>query len=234
MLSWLSPHSFDFPATESALKDPDGLLAAGGDLCPERLIAAYRLGIFPWFSEDQPILWWSPDPRCVLTPEAVHVSRSLRKCIRKTPFILSFDRAFEHVISHCSRLESEEGTWITDDMYEAYLQLHDLGIAHSVEVYLEGELVGGLYGLGIGRCFFGESMFSVRPNASKVAFCSLCRQLERWKYAIVDCQVENNHLLSLGASSLPRQEFLSILNNNVDKPAAHQNWLFDSDILESL
>jgi leucyl/phenylalanyl-tRNA--protein transferase len=234
MLPWLNPNALDFPPPDSALTDPDGLLAAGGDLSTERLIAAYKTGIFPWYSEDQPILWWSPDPRCALKPGAVHSSRSLKKFIRKTALTLTFDNAFERVISHCSRLESEEGTWITDEMYEAYLQLHDLGVAHSIEVSIDDELVGGLYGLAIGRCFFGESMFSVRPNASKVAFSALCRQLQRWNYSLVDCQVENSHLLSMGATSLPRQEFLSILKDNVDQQANHDRWEFDLDILNAI
>ncbi len=234
MLPWLNPNALDFPHPDSALTDPDGLLAAGGDLSPERLIAAYKTGIFPWYSEDQPILWWSPDPRCALQPGSVHSSRSLKKFIRKTALTLTFDNAFERVISHCSRLESEEGTWITDEMYEAYLQLHDLGVAHSIEVSIDGELVGGLYGLAIGRCFFGESMFSVRANASKVAFSALCRQLQRWNYSLVDCQVENSHLLSMGATSLPRQEFLSILKDNVDQQANHDRWIFDIDILNAI
>ena len=225
-LPWLD-HTLNFPSPDNALKDPDGLLAAGGDLSIERIVAAYRAGIFPWFSDDQPILWWSPNPRCIIHPNQAYTSKSLRKHIRKSDLSLSFDTQFETVIRHCARLNSEEGTWITPEMEEAYVQLHNAGIAHSVEVCENGELIGGLYGLAIGRCFFGESMFSLKPNSSKVAFTSLCKQLNIWGYAIVDCQVENPHLLSLGASTLDRREFLSILNNNIDlKPHDHL-WKFD-------
>lgn len=234
MLPWLPPDKLAFPDTSTALNDPNGLLAAGGDLSPERLIAAYRLGIFPWFSEDQPILWWCPNPRCVVIPQEVHVSRSLRKHIRKHELSLSFDQDFDRVIRHCARLESEEGTWITEEMYEAYISLFEQGIAHSVELWESDTLVGGLYGLSMGRCFFGESMFSLRPNASKVAFAALCRQLERWQFPLIDCQIENPHLISLGAKSIPRQEFLSILKNNVDSEAAPKPWAFDVDILASI
>jgi len=225
-LPWLN-QSYDFPDPEDALNDPDGLLAVGGDLEPARLIAAYRKGIFPWYSGDQPILWWSPNPRCILRPNQAYCSRSLKKHIRKTNPELRFDTAFEHVIRHCSRLGSDEGTWITKEMEEAYIELNRLGIAHSLEVWEQGELTGGLYGLGIGRCFFGESMFSLKPNRSKVAFVSLCKQLELWEYELIDCQVENPHLISLGASSIERRDFLSILDKNINKTPLHKNWQFD-------
>ena len=235
MLPWLHDDLLDFPDVETALEEPNGLLAVGGDLSTARLIAAYQEGIFPWFSDEQPILWWSPDPRCVLEPANVHVSRSLKKHLKRHEDIrVSFDQSFEQVIRHCSRIESEEGTWITDEMYDAYVSLFDRGIAHSIEVWQNDALVGGLYGLAMGRCFFGESMFSLRPNASKVAFVALCRQLERWQYALIDCQIENDHLLSMGAGPVPRRDFLSILKSNVDRAAQHSRWQFDPDILESV
>ena len=228
-IPWLD-HTLSFPEIDSAAEDPNGLLAAGGDLSGARLIAAYRSGIFPWYSDDQPILWWSPNPRCVLHPNKVHISRSLRKQIRQTSPTLTFNHAFEDVIRHCARLDSEEGTWITSEMENAYIDLHHLGHAHSLEIWEQGELTGGLYGLAIGRCFFGESMFSLKPNRSKIAFASLCKQLDKWNYSLIDCQVENPHLLSLGASTIDRQQFLSILINNIDvSPHAHQ-WRIDSDL----
>lgn len=225
-LPWLD-QTLNFPSPNLALEEPDGLLAAGGDLSVERIVAAYRAGIFPWFSDDQPILWWSPNPRCVIKPDQAHISKSLRKHIRKSGLTLSFDTQFESVIHHCARLDSDEGTWITPEMEEAYIQLHHEGIAHSVEVWDGDELIGGLYGLAIGRCFFGESMFSLKPNSSKVAFASLCKQLNSWNYAIIDCQVENPHLLSLGASTLDRNEFLTILSKNIDLPPTAHVWKFD-------
>ena len=184
-LPWLD-QSLQFPSPSTALEEPDGLLAAGGDLSPERLVEAYRQGIFPWYSDDQPILWWSPNPRCVLHPEQAYISKSLKKHIRKTQPVLTFNTAFEDVIQHCARLDSEEGTWITEEMMHAYIHLNRQGIAHSVEVREDGQLTGGLYGLAIGRCFFGESMFSLKPNGSKVAFVSLCKQLHQWGYQLVD------------------------------------------------
>lgn len=224
-LPWLEAND-DFPPIELALRDPDGLLAAGGDLSPERLVHAYSKGIFPWFSDDQPILWWSPDPRCVIFPSEVHISKSLKKHIRQKQPTLSFNRAFPEVIRHCARWHSDEGTWITEEMEEAYYKLHKLGIAHSVEVWEGEELVGGLYGLALGRCFFGESMFSLKPNSSKVAFAGLCQQLQEWNYAIVDCQVENPHLLTLGAKCIDRSDFLSILKNNIAVRPNHTEWTF--------
>ncbi len=224
-LPWLDAND-DFPPIAQALREPDGLLAAGGDLSPERLIHAYSQGIFPWFSEGQPILWWSPDPRCVIFPNEIHVSKSLKKHIRQKQPVLSFDRAFSKVIRHCARLDSDEGTWITEEMEEAYHALHERGIAHSVEVWENEELVGGLYGLALGRCFFGESMFSLKPNASKVALAGLSQKLHHWGYAIVDCQVENPHLLTLGAKCIERSAFLSILNKNIALSPRHSNWTF--------
>ena len=226
-IPWLE-EDLEFPDISSALTDPDGLLAAGGDLSIPRLIKAYQQGIFPWFDDDQPIMWWSPNPRCVLFPENVHVSKSLRKKLNKNLFTVTFDKDFQSVIQQCAdSRQATTGTWITDDMQEAYLALHEQGIAHSVEVWVENELVGGLYGLALGRCFFGESMFSTATDASKVAFIYLCNQLREWGYAIIDCQVENPHLFTLGAENIPRSEFQTILENNTHKKPKLHNWVFN-------
>lgn len=226
-LPWLDPDRLWFPEPESALDDPDGLLAIGGDLSVERLILAYQQGIFPWFSDEQPILWWSPNPRCVLLPGDLHISRSLRKTLRKQRFNVTFDRAFGDVITNCASIRSE-GTWITTEMRLAYLRLHALGWAHSVEVWDDdGQLVGGLYGVAMGRCFFGESMFSRKTDASKVGFVHCVRQLEHWGYAMLDCQVENAHLRSLGARLISRGRFLSILRDNVEALPDHRQWVLD-------
>lgn len=223
-LPWLDPELLWFPDPETALDDPDGLLALGGDLSVERLRLAYRRGIFPWYSAEQPILWWSPNPRCVIFPSRVHISRSLRRTLNSRRFMVTTDKAFTDVIKYCGQ-ERAEGTWITPEMQRAYIQLHKIGIAHSFEAWNpEGELVGGLYGVAQGSCFFGESMFARETNASKVVFAHCLRQLEAWNYAIMDCQVENPHLLSLGAELVPRSEFLFILKNNIDRPPAQRSW----------
>lgn len=225
-IPWLD-HTLEFPALSTALTDPDGLLAAGGDLSPERIIAAYKKGIFPWFSDDQPILWWSPNPRCVVFPEKLHISKSLKKKLNKQLFTVTFDQDFPSVIQSCADSRGEEaGTWITEDMLEAYIELHHLGIAHSVEVWNGDQLVGGLYGLAIGRCFFGESMFSSETDASKIAFVYLANQLQAWDYQIIDCQVENPHLLTLGAETIQRSEFQSILTTNIDSAPTPHQWEF--------
>jgi leucyl/phenylalanyl-tRNA--protein transferase len=197
-----------FPPTEQALDIPQGLLAAGGDLSPTRLINAYRHGIFPWYSDDQPILWWSPIPRCVLFPDSVHLSRRLRRRFNQGGFTLTADRAFTQVIEACAgpRFE-QDGTWITDEMLAAYTQLHELGVAHSIEVWVNDELAGGVYGLSLGRVFFGESMFSNQRDASKVALVALCRQLQTWDFTLLDCQISNPHLLSMGAEEIQRAAF---------------------------
>lgn len=198
----------DFPATEQALEDPNGLLAVGGDLEPETLVAAYRRGIFPWFDDGQPILWWTPSPRAVLFPEQLHISKSLRKTLRRSRWRLDCDRAFKDVIAACAAPRAQEqGTWITRDMSVAYSRLHELGIAHSVEVYEDDALIGGLYGVRLGRVFFGESMFSRRPDASKVALTALCWLGADGALDLIDCQMETEHLLRMGASSVPRTEF---------------------------
>jgi len=212
---WLDPndHSYRFPPVEYALREPDGLLAVGGDLAPERILNAYRHGIFPWFSPGQPILWWSPDPRAVLFPERLKVSRSLRKSISHHTFRVTFDTAFAQVIRACAETprRGQAGTWISEEMQQAYFRLHELGYAHSVESWLGDELVGGLYGLRLGRIFFGESMFSRRTDASKVPFVHLVRKLQSEGVVLIDCQVTTEHLLSLGAEEIPRQRFIELL-----------------------
>jgi leucyl/phenylalanyl-tRNA---protein transferase len=232
MLSWLN-HDDAFPDASRALKEPNGLLAAGADLSVERLLSAYRAGVFPWSSKDEPILWWSPDPRCVVFPEKVHISKSLKKHLRKHPVALTFDQAFPEVIQQCSREDENEDGWITDEMKDAYTMLHKLGHAHSVEVWRQEELIGGLYGVSLGRCFFGESMFSLEANASKIAFAALCKQLARWNFPLIDCQIENPHLLSLGAEPLPRNKFIQILDSVV-QAQDHSDWMFDSDICDAI
>jgi leucyl/phenylalanyl-tRNA--protein transferase len=218
-----------FPAVEHALREPDGLLALGGDLCSERLLLAYRSGIFPWFGPDQPILWWSPDPRLVLFPEQLHISRSLARTLRRDRFKVTLDRDFDAVIAQCAApRRGQAGTWITDEMRAAYLRLHQEGHAHSVECWLDGELVGGLYGVAIGRIFFGESMFTLLPDASKVAFVRLVEQLRDWGYPLIDCQVHTRHLASLGACAIGRDEFIASLNRFCDEPPDHPQWVFES------
>jgi len=221
---WLSHQHLDFPPIESALEEPNGLLAAGGDLSVARLTRAYQQGIFPWYEEGQPILWWSPNPRSVVFPEQIKISRSLRKTLKKNHFQVTLDHDFEQVIRACSGPRPDsEGTWITPEMIEAYITLHKAGLAHSVETWLDGQLVGGLYGISLGRMFFGESMFSHVSDASKVAFAQLCRQLQRWQFEVIDCQVSNNHLKSLGSIEIPLNEFKELLNNNVHLPGQF-NW----------
>lgn len=207
-----------FPDPSLAETDPDGLLAVGGDLTAERIVQAYRQGIFPWYGDDQPILWWSPDPRMVLFPDELHVSRSLAKELHRNTFEITFDQAFDAVIEACAQPRSnEEGTWLIPEMIAAYRQLHRLGIAHSVEVWQGGELVGGLYGNALGSVFFGESMFAFRSNASKVAFVCLIRSLVQRGYRLIDCQVFTPHLESLGARLIPREEFLQLIGSSVDR-----------------
>jgi leucyl/phenylalanyl-tRNA---protein transferase len=215
---WLDPDNTNikFPHPENALTEPDGLLAVGGDLSAQRIIQAYLKGIFPWYSAGQPIMWWSPNPRAVLFPEKLHVSKSLKKFIRKKTFTTTIDQSFEQVINFCAQTprKNQEGTWITDEMKQAYIHLHKIGIAHSTECWCGDQLVGGLYGLALGKVFFGESMFSHKTNASKVAFVHLVDELVKSDYALVDCQVTNKHLLSLGAEEIPRKNFLKLVKNN--------------------
>jgi leucyl/phenylalanyl-tRNA--protein transferase len=211
--AFIPPHGpIHFPEVKYALQDPEGLLAVGGDLSPQRLIHAYQQGIFPWFSDDQPILWWSPNPRLVLFPEQLHISRSLAKNIRNSSLRISLDENFPAVMRACSEPRpDQEGTWITDDMLAAYSQLHDMGVAHSVEAWDGKELVGGLYGIAIGKVFFGESMFSRQSNASKIAFTLFTQQLQQWGFQLIDCQVSSGHLLSLGAAEISREQFVQHL-----------------------
>lgn len=197
-----------FPATAEALDSPNGLLAWGGGLEPERLLAAYRRGIFPWYSEGQPILWWSPAPRCIIRPERVHLSRRTRRRFNSGAYALTLNTAFETVIEGCAKPRgAEDGTWITRSMRDAYSALHHLGHAHSLEVWLDDELAGGIYGLAIGHVFFGESMFGKRTDASKIALVALCRLIVKYGYRLLDCQVENDHLLRMGAERIPRETF---------------------------
>jgi leucyl/phenylalanyl-tRNA--protein transferase len=215
-----------FPAAERALDEPNGLLAVGGDLSPARLLAAYRRGIFPWYEEPQPILWWSPDPRSVLFPQRLHISRSLRKTLRADGFTLSVDRDFTRVMRECAELRGDGlGTWIDEEMIRAYSDLHRMGYGHSVEVRTpSGELVGGLYGLAIGRVFFGESMFSKISDASKVALVALVDILTRGGFELIDCQVESNHLNSMGACNIPRPDFEHYLAGAVNDTAPSGIW----------
>ena len=221
MLTWLKRDDFSFPPLETALREPNGLLAAGGDLRPERLLAAYRHGCFPWYQEGQPLLWWSPDPRTVLFPDELHVSRSLRKRMRQGDYQVTFDKAFAEVIQGCAGPRSyADGTWITTPMQDAYIRLHEMGVAHSVEVWQQGQLVGGLYGLAMGELFFGESMFSRATDASKVGFVTLVERLREWGFALIDCQMPTRHLQSFGARSIPRAAFAEALATHLDRLSA--------------
>jgi leucyl/phenylalanyl-tRNA--protein transferase len=218
-----------FPPVETALRDPNGLLAMGGDLSVERLLDAYRHGIFPWFNPGEPILWWSPDPRMVLVPGEVRVTRSLAKRIRNGGFELRVDTAFADVMRACAEpREGAGGTWISSAMITAYTRLFDAGYAHSVETWHEDKLVGGLYGVAIGRMFYGESMFSREPDASKAALVWLAKQLQRWEFELIDCQMETSHLASLGARPLPRAAFTARLAELVNLPHRPGPWHFDA------
>ncbi|MBU5488720.1 leucyl/phenylalanyl-tRNA--protein transferase [Clostridium sp. MSJ-8] len=197
------------------LAEDDGLLAIGGDLSVDRLLEAYVNGIFPWYNEGDPIMWWSPKPRCILLPQEIKVSKSMAKIIKKDMFNVTIDNDFEGVISNCQSMRKEEGTWITEEMKNAYIRLHNAGYALSVESYLEGELVGGLYGVVIGRCFFGESMFSKVSNASKIALIKLARILEKNKFEFIDCQMKTDHLISMGAKMIEFDEFLKLIDKGL-------------------
>jgi leucyl/phenylalanyl-tRNA--protein transferase len=213
-----------FPDPEDA--EPGGLLAVGGDLEPERLLLAYSLGIFPWFDETTPILWHSPDPRMVLLPEELKISRRLARTLRKHPFEIQLDTAFEAVVRACADAPRAggEGTWITPDMIEAYRRLHELGFAHSAEAWRRGELVGGLYGVSLGACFFGESMFTRRSDASKAAFVTLVRQLRAWRFELVDCQIHSDHLARFGARDWSRRDFLARLARALEGETRRGRW----------
>lgn len=212
-IPWLTD-TLVFPDPATALRQPNGLLAAGGDLSSDRLLLAYREGIFPWYSEGEPLLWWSPDPRAVIIPGHLHISRSLQKTLNKKIFTITFDHAFAEVIEAC-RLPrpTQPTTWIDDDMKQAYIQLHQQGYAHSVECWHEDKLVGGIYGVVLGKCFFGESMFSTMSDASKVAMVALDKKLCEKNFCILDCQVSSAHTRSMGAIEIPRQDFLHILKD---------------------
>lgn len=214
----------DFPPP--GLADPSGLLAVGGDLRPRRLLTAYALGIFPWYSEGQPLLWHSPDPRFVLEPSRLHVPRSLRKTIRQGHFELRLDSAFEEVISRCAEMRrpGQSGTWITDEMRDAYVELHRLGFAHSAESWAGGQLVGGLYGVSLGSIFFGESMFALAPDASKAAFSQLVEKLVGWGFTLIDCQQQTEHLARFGAEAWPRPRFLAALEQALKRPTRQGSW----------
>ncbi|MCU0803674.1 MAG: leucyl/phenylalanyl-tRNA--protein transferase [Burkholderiales bacterium] len=224
MIPWLDRDA-PFPPIEKALVRPNGLLAAGGDLSPERLLDAYRHGIFPWFSEGEPVLWWSPDPRMVLVPSAVRVTRSLAKTLRNREYEVRLDTAFPAVISGCAAPRPDQaGTWITPEMRAAYFRLHALGYAHSVETWIDGALAGGLYGVAVGRVFFGESMFSRARDASKIAFVHLARFLAGRGFELVDCQMHTAHLESLGAREIPRADFARRVAELVDYPEPPGRW----------
>ena len=227
MIHWLQP-SGDFPPVEQALQRPNGLLAAGGDLSPERLLRAYRLGIFPWFSAGEPILWWSPDPRTVLFPGDLRIARSMAKTLRKADFEVRADSAFEQVIQACGEPRSRQtGTWITAEMQTAYTRLHRLGVAHSIETWRGDELVGGLYGVALGRVFFGESMFSRVTDASKIALVHLVRQLQAWGFELIDCQMHTPLLASFGARQIPRAQFTRRVAELVKYSNVPVPWVLD-------
>jgi len=215
-----------FPPAGSAMRDPDGLLAIGGDLSLPRLLNAYRGGIFPWFSAGQPPLWWSPDPRMVFATDGVRLSSRLRRDLRRSSWEIRADTAFEQVIGACAKAPrpGQHGTWITSGMRQAYIDLHRAGHAHSVEVFDGGVLAGGLYGVAIGRMFFGESMFSARSGGSKVALAALARRLHAWSWPLIDAQVENPHLLTLGATPMPREAFLAEVARLADLPSPAGSW----------
>ncbi len=213
-----------FPDPE--LANDIGLLAVGGDLSIKRLLLAYSNGIFPWYSEDDPIMWWSPDPRMVLFPEKLKISKSLRQILKSKNYEVRFDSNFEDVIENCSKTmrKGQDGTWITEEMKDAYIRLHESGYAHSAETYINGKLAGGLYGVSLGRAFFGESMFYKKSDASKIAFCFLVERVKEWDFHFIDTQVETQHLKSLGAINVSRKEFLTLLNKTLNYPTIKGKW----------
>ena len=226
------PPEHIFP--DPRLAREDGLLAVGGDLDPQRVLLAYAYGIFPWYSEGQPILWHSPDPRFVLLPDELHVGRSLRKTIRKQRFDLTLDRAFEDVLTSCAKVHrpGQRGTWITRDMHRAYLQLHQAGFAHSAEAWQNGQLVAGLYGISIGSVYFGESMYTSVADGSKVAFVALMHQLKAWGFTLIDSQVHTQHLERFGARHLPRERYLELLERGIEHGTRRGEWRFDAEVLQ--
>jgi leucyl/phenylalanyl-tRNA--protein transferase len=218
------PNELIFPDPE--LAEEDGLLGVGGDLSPERLLLAYTNGIFPWFSKGEPIMWWSPDPRCVLRPEKLKISTSLRQALKKGNYEVRFDTCFDEVVRQCSaaKRKGQRGTWITREMQEAYIRLFELGFAHSTEVFMDGKIAGGLYGVSIGWMYSGESMFHLRPEASKIALYHLVERLKERGVPLIDCQVTNQHLLSLGAEEMPRKEFLKHMKKCQEKRGHAGKW----------
>jgi len=211
------------------LAEDEGLLAVGGDLSEQRLLLAYSMGIFPWYSDGSPILWWSPDPRLILLPEELKISRSLKQTIKKGIFKVTMDRAFDSVIRNCASVlrKDDRGTWITDEMIGAYINLNNSGYAHSVESWVDGELAGGLYGVALGSAFFGESMFARKGNASKVAFVTLVQQLLRWGFTLIDCQITTSHLKNFGAHEISRTAFMKMLKTALEMPNRRGKWKFD-------
>jgi leucyl/phenylalanyl-tRNA--protein transferase len=233
MIQWLDTDD-PFPPVQSAMSDPNGLLAAGADLSPLRLLDAYERGIFPWFSEGDPPLWWSPDPRMVLFLDELRVSRSLRRVLNSGRFSVTFDRAYGEVMAGCAEPRAQqEGTWITSSMIEAYTALASLGYAHSVETWAGHDLAGGLYGVAIGRMFFGESMFARRTDASKVALVVLASHLRRWGFRLIDCQMSTAHLASLGAREIPRAQFVEAVSQFVKLAPAPAPWVADAGLMEA-
>lgn len=223
---WLPDDELVFPAPD--LADENGILALGGDLSPKRLLLAYQHGIFPWFNEDDPIIWWSPDPRFVLLPENLKVSKSMRQVLRRNIFTITFDTDFQSILWNCQNIKrkGQGGTWITDEMFDAYLTLHEIGLAHSVEVWQNNQLVGGLYGISLGKCFYGESMFAKVSNASKAGFITLVQNLASLGFDLIDCQTETAHLRSLGADFINRADFLDYLRLNNQKDTWVGKWKF--------
>ncbi len=224
-IAFLPAHATCFPSVDSALKEPDGLLAVGGNLNVETLLLAYRGGIFPWYNDGDPLLWWSPSQRMVFTPGKLHISRSLGKLLRKNRYLVTFNHNFSALIKTCARCyQAKEGTWITADMIAAYTTLHQSGYAHSVEVWRDCDLVGGLYGVAIGQVFFAESMFSKESNTSKVALVALSEQLARWQFQLVDCQNYSTHLASLGGRLISRESYIKYLGMYCPRDSACANW----------
>lgn len=233
-IPWLGPND-PLPPVERALRRPNGLLAAGGGLAVSRLLDAYSRGCFPWFNEGEPVLWWSPDPRMILVPDELHVSRSLIKRIRHGGFTVRADTAFRQVMTACAAPRpGQSGTWITDEMIAAYGALHDSGAAHSIETWMDADLVGGLYGVAIGRAFFGESMFARVTDASKIAFVHLVAQLQLWAFGVVDCQMNTAHLAAFGAHEIPRTSFLALIRTQIARDAPPVPWQLDVHLSDRL
>lgn len=232
---WLDREPVHFPPTSLAMTEPDGLLAIGGDLTPEWLLQAYSVGLFPWFNPGEPILWWTPNPRSVLPLNSINIRRSLWKRIKQkqqdSEFKVTLDQSFTDVMKNCSEVprNGQSGTWITDDMLMSYQKLHKLGHAHSVEVWHQGELVGGLYGVAVGKMFFGESMFATQADASKIALVAIAMQLKAWGFAMIDTQVETGHLNTMGAVQIPREEFEKELSHLITQPFENKHWSFTDD-----